>query len=663
MIYLLLIPLMAFVVLITYILFQDFRNWANRFFALFLVAAALSSSGLLILSTTPDANLASAGMLLFLLSNYILNPLPFLMAVLARFFPTAFSRRYVLPLFLGITVLLSVSLVGDALLQTGFFYSRLATLGQGYVNPRDTLSGIGGIFLRYWFLSVSTANIVVLFVAWRHQRAERVAIVTLGGALVFTAAAVNLLPPSPLSGVLPGLIIAGAIAMVVGRYRLLLSSQVTLDAVFRSVSEGMVIYDANGQVVEANPAVEPLTGIQPEAMCDQPLGVALAPLLERSVVDPEQLALAAMLEPESDPTFETLIQLPGADPRSLAVAGTAIQDQGGRQLGGLVTLRDVTDRERLRHLLQVEQEQRSRLEQTTASLERVVAQVRAGINRLTAATSEILAAATQQASGASEQSAAITQATTTIDEVQVIAEQVSRRAQEVSGTARRTAEISRAGQQATADTIAEMEQVKSRVERIAEGILSLSEQAQAIGGIIITVTEIAAQSNLLALNAAVEAARAGEAGKGFAVVASEVRTLAEQSREATERIKEILGEIQRGVNTVVMLTEEGTKGTAAGVQVTGRAGEALRRLAEGVKESAEAAQQITASADQQLAGMEQISQAMSNLSQVAAQTVATTRQTERAVEELGQLATQLQQVVENVEINVLPTPPPPEEKC
>ena len=290
------------------------------------------------------------------------------------------------------------------------------------------------------------------------------------------------------------------------------------------------------------------------------------------------------------------------------------------------------------------------LNEMTASLQNIAAQMRTTAGSLSSAASEILAATTEQAAGSSQQSAAIAQASTTIDEVRTIAAQTAERASGVADISRQTANSAEVGQRAVANTIDGMNEVMHKVETIATTVLALSEQAQAIGQIITAVQDIASQSQMLALNAAVEAARAGEAGRGFAVVASEVRALAEQSRVATGQVEELLIEIQGGVNRAVMVTEEGMKGTNAGMRLTAEAGEVIRQLAEGVTNSTQASLQIASSAGQQLTGMEQISQAMQSIHQVTTQTLASTQQTERAATELHILAGQLQMLVEQYKL-------------
>lgn len=64
----------------------------------------------------------------------------------------------------------------------------------------------------------------------------------------------------------------------------------------------------------------------------------------------------------------------------------------------------------------------------------------------------------------------------------------------------------------------------------------LSDATQAMSGIVELIGNITGQINLLALNATIESARAGEAGRGFAVVASEVKNLANQAKQATDKI-------------------------------------------------------------------------------------------------------------------------------
>lgn len=78
-------------------------------------------------------------------------------------------------------------------------------------------------------------------------------------------------------------------------------------------------------------------------------------------------------------------------------------------------------------------------------------------------------------------------------------------------------------------------------------IENLEKESSAIMGIISTMNNIAAQTNLLSLNASIEAARAGEAGRGFNVVAEEIRKLAEKSMNAAGEIGNIIQNI--GVQT------------------------------------------------------------------------------------------------------------------
>jgi methyl-accepting chemotaxis protein len=263
------------------------------------------------------------------------------------------------------------------------------------------------------------------------------------------------------------------------------------------------------------------------------------------------------------------------------------------------------------------------------------------VNALTSASAEILAGTTQQAAGVQEQAAAVTETVSTVEEISQTAESSNDRAKAVAESSLRAVENGVAGRRAVEDTVAVMGDVKTRTESIANSILALAEQAQAIGDIIAVVNNVADQTNIPAFNAAIEASRAGEQGKGFGVVASEIKSLAEQSKKATVQVRQILGEIQRATNSAVIATENGAKTVDEALRSVNLADESIRALTDIVADAARSATQISASANQQSIGMAQIQRAMRDISDTTSQNLASTRQTEQAARDLDAVGLRL----------------------
>jgi methyl-accepting chemotaxis protein len=138
------------------------------------------------------------------------------------------------------------------------------------------------------------------------------------------------------------------------------------------------------------------------------------------------------------------------------------------------------------------------------------------------------------------------------------------------------------------------ERAAQQVASAGAEVAKLGPATEAMAGILSLISDISGQINLLALNATIEAARAGDAGRGFAVVAHEVKSLAAQTKAATEDVAREIGALRTvsdgvvegldGIQRAMDGVREYVGATAAAVEeqsaVTGEMTASMQRAAE-----------------------------------------------------------------------------------
>lgn len=245
----------------------------------------------------------------------------------------------------------------------------------------------------------------------------------------------------------------------------------------------------------------------------------------------------------------------------------------------------------------------------------------------------------------SEQADSVRQTTTTIEELGSSSMQSAIKAETSASEAQKALNLSETGSATVARTIDGIMDLRTKVEEIASKIMQLSEQTGQIATVSDLVADIANQTNMLSLNAAVEAARAGEQGKGFAVVAGEVRKLADQSKKSAEKINTLITEIQASINNTVMVTDEGTKTAAKGINLAADTAEAFAGIEQAINTVFTNTQDISSSSKRQAITVQQAVAAINAINLGAQETASGVAQVKSATSELVTTSNQLQAII------------------
>ena len=280
------------------------------------------------------------------------------------------------------------------------------------------------------------------------------------------------------------------------------------------------------------------------------------------------------------------------------------------------------------------------------------------IPREIAESTALLADTVRQLSkSAADQGETVNTQASALHETQVTAQEIketsllaAQKTEAVLRYADRAETVSKSGELAVEQSLKALTEIRARVIEIAERISALGERTVQVGHVTQTVKDLADQSNMLALNAAIEAVRSGEHGRGFAVVAREIRSLADQSVDATKRVREILEDISSAIRTAVSITEKGAQGIDSGLTQVRTSGEKLTELSGIVKENSAAVRQINAAVGQQNAGIAQIFRAVTDQSNMMGDTVERLEATDRSIKTLSDVSARLVQIVERFHV-------------
>jgi methyl-accepting chemotaxis protein len=227
-------------------------------------------------------------------------------------------------------------------------------------------------------------------------------------------------------------------------------------------------------------------------------------------------------------------------------------------------------------------------------------------NMLTEALADMDQQSTEAEQQITRQAAALHETQATAQEIKQTSQLAAQKAEVVLKVAEQADTIGRSGESSIEQSLGGLTDIRAQFHEVARCIRELNERTMQIGGITQTVKDLADQSNMLALNAAIEAVRSGEHGKGFAVVAREIRSLADQSIQATNRVQEILDGTNQAIRMAVSITETGGQRMEGGLLQVKESGENLHELSKIVKESSQGVRQIAAAVSQQNAGISQI---------------------------------------------------------
>ncbi len=221
---------------------------------------------------------------------------------------------------------------------------------------------------------------------------------------------------------------------------------------------------------------------------------------------------------------------------------------------------------------------------------------------------------------------AITSQTMQTQDIQNIINTTNEKSQSILESSEKTKDVAENGTTAMKELGQQVDKAIEFGAQMKESAKNLQDRSTEVRNITDMILSISSQTNLLALNASIEAARAGEAGRGFAVVADEIRSLAEQTKDATEKITAILDELSNDAQDVVSKVDRSVEISSNEKEVAQHAEEQFNSIYEAVVDLNSGVSDINGLIENLTAANNEIVDSVSTLSASSEQISASTQE-------------------------------------
>ena len=227
-------------------------------------------------------------------------------------------------------------------------------------------------------------------------------------------------------------------------------------------------------------------------------------------------------------------------------------------------------------------------------------------NNLFAETITLADATKQSAENSQNQTAAVKEIVATMHDSTELANNIGDKIREVNNLAEKSRDAVISGSEALQKNVKELLDIKNTNMLTIDGIKGLNNKIKGIWDIVSIINNVADQTKIIAFNAELEASSAGEAGKNFHIVATEVRRLSDNIIDSIKEIREIITEIQKASDTLILDSEKGTAQIDSGCESARSLESGFESIMESSRATADSSHEILDNVSQLTSASEQI---------------------------------------------------------